>query len=202
MRNYRAEYGKRTHSCSHFETLRGLARHWAYLILPVILASCTSVDQDPQASLASSIKERAVLSDKAGNHQLSGKLYRMLINIEPDDFKNHVLYLRSLRKSKNRELLQYYLKEQDIYNQSGLESIDIIEITFTLISFDFLDEANRFLVFQKDNISSEAMYSWLRGGILEREGQVALAITFYKNCLNLDPENKPCQIDYDRLIRE
>ena len=142
------------------------------------------------------------MSDKAGNHQLSGKLYRMLINIEPDDFKNHVLYLRSLRKSKNRELLQYYLKEQDIYNQSGLESIDIIEITFTLISFDFLDEANRFLVFQKDNISSEAMYSWLRGGILEREGQVALAITFYKNCLNLDPENKPCQIDYDRLIRE
>ena len=142
------------------------------------------------------------MSDKAGNHQLSGKLYRMLINIEPDDFKNHVLYLRSLRKSKNRELLQYYLKEQDIYNQSGLESIDIIEITFTLISFDFLDEANRFLVFQKDNILSEAMYSWLRGGILEREGQVALAITFYKNCLNLDPENKPCQIDYDRLIRE
>ena len=202
MRNNRAEDGKKTHICSHFTMLKGMARNWACLILPVILASCTTVDQDPKASLASSIKERAVLSDKAGNHQLSSKLYRTLVSIEPDDFKNHLLYLRSLRKSQNRELFQYYLKEQDIYNQSGVESADIIEVTYTLISFDFLDEANRFLVAQKDNISSEAIYSWLRGGILEREGRVALAITLYKNCLNLDPENKPCQIDYDRLIRE
>jgi tetratricopeptide (TPR) repeat protein len=172
------------------------------ILLPLILASCTASDQNPQGSLALSIKERAALSDKAANHQLSGKLYGMLIKLEPDNVDNHILHMRSLRLGQNRAGLEAYLSEHDVLMTSTLNSSQIIEILFTLISFDFLSEANNFLVKQEENIESESTLIWLRGAITERNGRTEQALMFYKICLELDPSNKPCQIDYDRLQRK
>ncbi len=169
------------------------------ILLPLMLASCTPVDQNPQGSLAMSIKERAVLSDKAANHQLSGKLYGMLLTLEPDNVDNHILYVRSLRLGQNRAGLEAYLSEHDVLMSSTLDSSQIIEILFTLISFDFISEAKIFLFNQEKNINSEATSIWLKGAINERVGRTEQAVMFYKICLKLDPSNKPCQIDYDRL---
>jgi tetratricopeptide (TPR) repeat protein len=164
------------------------------------LTGCSSSEPNPQESIKRVIRERAVESDKANTHQASLKLYAVLRDLEPENISNHIAFIGAARKSGDKAAFIQYLDNPVSTSRANFSSEYVIEVIFTMVSFNLIKRAENFLNINKDIIDSEATFFWLKGAIEMGSGEYFLALRSYESCLRIEPNNEPCRFDLNSLI--
>ena len=165
------------------------------------LCACSTNESTPQASLIKIVNERASLSDKAETYQLSAKYYFVLQELEPDNPSNYIGYVRALRKAGDKLAFKKFINTIDLTSAVSKEQDFILEVLFSMLSFNLDQEAESFLEKRSKYIGNSARLLWLRGAVNFNRGEINAAERNYQRCLAQDAENEPCIYDYALLLK-
>jgi tetratricopeptide (TPR) repeat protein len=172
---------------------------WFCTVALFSLFGCSGSKPSPEQSIINIIRERASQSEKEDTPQASLKLYSKLLELEPDNIRNHIGFLGAVRKARSRQAFGHYLGAFSTLPAEKKNSDYIVEVVFTMLDFDLSQDAREFVEKNKGILSSKETEFWLSGAIEISAGNLNQAKEKYENCLVLNPTNRPCRYDLNSV---